>query len=617
MRVFVWGLLLLLAAGCEKQRPLGPQGLPGQLLALRRYEELVNGQRAGVYEVRWTRVEHEGRLLVQDTTRHHRRTERRMGPVRDVFETDTVSVLLRTDAGELLRMETTVRQGSDEQRREDRELVEWTGDGYDVATWTGGNHESYTIEAESPTYVDPETFLGPKIRAGEAKPGAKWSYPSLATGELRKVVQLELEVIGPDEEGPGLKVAQRFRGDTTLWWFDDEGTVVRVRAGNSVTRRADQVGVDDLPPRPASWRVTLPSNVTLPRIFTTQRMVVDVTVETDETTRPPRIPPNPFTRVLEEKDARVRLELLAHDDPEATTTLPIDPAGFERFLKATRLMEADDPKVRAVARRIVGDEKDARKAAAKLADWVFRNIGWHSPPMAEPTARQILENPTGDCSEHNLMFVALCRAAGIPARRCSGWVCIGEDWGGHAWCEIWVGKWIGADATTNEIGTRARYIMLSRPDEPEVAPGSIMAERTEIEIVRAEYADGVVDLENSDEPDPALLSGIRTGDAPDGWEVAAQDRYTLVVGSSFRAFLFLQADQGYRAIDILLRTRLPGGRATRFGGRPAVKRAFRDRATWIIPLGREILCVNATSSDGTSIPEAELAKLLKPTLERE
>ena len=166
-----------------------------------------------------------------------------------------------------------------------------------------------------------ETFLGPKIRAGAAKPGSKWSYPSLATGELRKVIEIELEVIGPDDEGPGLKVAQRYQGNTTLWWFDAEGAVVRVRAGNTVTRRADEVGIDDLPPRPASWRVTLPSNVELPRIFTTKRMVVDVTVETDETTRPPQVPPNPFTRVLEEGDHHVRLELLAHDDPGATTTL--------------------------------------------------------------------------------------------------------------------------------------------------------------------------------------------------------------------------------------------------------------------------------------------------------
>ena len=37
--------------------------------------------------------------------------------------------------------------------------------------------------------------------------------------------------------------------------------------------------------------------------------------------------------------------------------------------------------------------------------------------------------------------------------------------GYHAWAEIWLGRWIGVDATVNETGTSARYLAFGI-DEP-------------------------------------------------------------------------------------------------------------------------------------------------------
>jgi transglutaminase-like putative cysteine protease len=584
---------------------------PVALFALRRYEQLRNGRREMTYEVRWSHVEHEGRRLVEDVTRNKLRTARLMGRVRDIFEAEGITTTLRTEAGELISMDTEQRLPS----RTDRERVVRTATGYEVTTQKGSNEETFTIETAAPAQVDVETFLGPKIRAGEAAPGTTWSFPLLATG-LRKVIEARAEVVGPDDEGPGLKVVQSVQGNDSLWWFDEEGAVVRMRSVNTVIRRDDSVGLDDLPRRPASWRVTLPSNVDLPRIFTGRTMLVDIRVETDETTRPPKIPPNPFTEVLGEKDGVVRARLKSYDDPDANTRLPIDPRGFEDHLRPTPLMEVDDPIVRRRARSIVGDEKDARAAATRIADFVFTYLEKGSPDIADPTAKQILANPTGDCSEHALLFTALCRAAGIPARRCSGYVCIGDDWGSHAWCEIWVGEWIGADPTTNEIGTRARYIFLQRPDDPDDPPGRITAERTQILVRQAEYSDGLLDLEGG-KPDLAVFSGIRLGPLPAGWKLKRFPDRIVLSGESFRIYAFIRPDHGYRALDTLRRRGASGWKPRPLGGRSAVVYEHGKRASWIVPLGRQNLRIQVMTWADAKVSDQLLAEVFAPTLNRD
>lgn len=618
-----WPILLLLALliGCSDPEPpvTAPAPAPRtdaaeraaepELIALRRYESLVQGQRAGTLEVRWFRLP-DGRI--RDITRARNRSARMMGRVRTIFEWETDSDLLRTATGELLLMKTETRMAT----RTDRSRVERTETGYAVTLARGANEDTFTVATPGPTQVDIETFLGPRIRAGEAKPGTVWTYPLLATRQ-RKVIEVKVTVIGPDDEGPGLQVVESALGHDTLWWFADDGSVVRMRAQDSVLRRDDSVGLDDLPERPASWSITLPVNVSLPRIFTGRTMLVDIEVETDETTRTPKIPENPYTEVLADEDGVVRARLLSHDNPAATTTLPIDPEGFEEHLKPTPLMEVDSPVLRAAAREIVGKTRDAREAARRIADYVFTSLKKRSPEDPEPTALQIHELRTGDCSEHALYFTALCRAAGIPARRCSGWVCIGDDWGTHGWSEIWVGEWIGADPTTNEIGTRARYIFLGRPEDREMVPGTIAPARTEIWIRRAEYADGTLDFESDEDHDLAVYSGVRIGPLPDGWRVSRTQHQVQIRGPAVRIWAGLAPDHGYRSPAMIKRYRLRGGADAALGPKKAVVRRFDTSEMWIVPLGREILMIQVRKEDGAEFSDAMLAKIFLPTLQRD
>ncbi|MCF6227622.1 MAG: transglutaminase-like domain-containing protein, partial [Planctomycetes bacterium] len=87
------------------------------------------------------------------------------------------------------------------------------------------------------------------------------------------------------------------------------------------------------------------------------------------------------------------------------------------------------------------------------------------------SAKQAYDEQLGDCTEHSVLFVALARAAGLPARNVGGIVYVYDSFskrgifGYHAWAEVWLGKWVPVDATVGEVGTSARYIMMNI-DEP-------------------------------------------------------------------------------------------------------------------------------------------------------
>jgi transglutaminase-like putative cysteine protease len=64
----------------------------------------------------------------------------------------------------------------------------------------------------------------------------------------------------------------------------------------------------------------------------------------------------------------------------------------------------------------------------------------------------------GDCNEHATLFVALCRAAGIPSKFCAGIVYNQGSFYYHAWSDVFVGRWATVDPTTNQLPADATHI---------------------------------------------------------------------------------------------------------------------------------------------------------------
>jgi transglutaminase-like putative cysteine protease len=75
-----------------------------------------------------------------------------------------------------------------------------------------------------------------------------------------------------------------------------------------------------------------------------------------------------------------------------------------------------------------------------------------------PNAVQVLETRRGDCNEHTVLFVALARALGLPARTAVGLVYLDGAFYYHAWPEVWLGQWVAVDPTFGQVPADAAHI---------------------------------------------------------------------------------------------------------------------------------------------------------------
>jgi transglutaminase-like putative cysteine protease len=155
---------------------------------------------------------------------------------------------------------------------------------------------------------------------------------------------------------------------------------------------------------------------------------------------------------------------------EDSLTLAAADRKVQEYLKPTSFCQSDDQEIVGLAHDIIGKEQNAWRAAKKIAEWVSQEIVANYD-VGFASAKEVLNNREGDCSEHTVITVALCRAAGIPARAALG-VMYGQDlFAYHMWPEVFVGRWIGLDAKwlavdeqSGEYYTDATHIKFGRSD---------------------------------------------------------------------------------------------------------------------------------------------------------
>ena len=110
----------------------------------------------------------------------------------------------------------------------------------------------------------------------------------------------------------------------------------------------------------------------------------------------------------------------------------------------------EDPYIQELAQNIVGDERNPYWIARKIFDYVRNTVeykrvgGWN-------VASVVLKRGTGSCSEYTFSFIALSRAAGLPARYVGSIVVRGDDASlddvFHRWSEVYLPNygWIPID----------------------------------------------------------------------------------------------------------------------------------------------------------------------------
>jgi hypothetical protein len=136
-------------------------------------------------------------------------------------------------------------------------------------------------------------------------------------------------------------------------------------------------------------------------------------------------------------------------------------AEIEENLAETTAYPIGLPKVKALARRAVGDAETTEEKVRRLVKFVHHYV---KPSLAAgvPRLQDLIERKSGDCKSYALLFTALARAAGVPARELGGLLYMGDDvkaFGGHAWNEVVIdGFWVPIDASLNEAELDAAHI---------------------------------------------------------------------------------------------------------------------------------------------------------------
>jgi hypothetical protein len=252
------------------------------------------------------------------------------------------------------------------------------------------------------------------------------------------------------------KVRETFRGAQTTVWLDDDGRALREEGPMDMVlqredaARAVNVGWADesfdlMNAIAVKVRNPIPDPRHLARLDARLGGLGDVALPTD------------WRQSFHDGLLRVERE----SAPAATYALPYEGSEWRGELAATAFLQVDHPRLRETARQILGGETDPRRAAELLRRWVYDNLDKRPLPSL-PNALQVLETRAGDCNEHAVLFAALARAAGLPARVNAGLV-YGESGAFlyHAWNEVWIGRgWLSVDPAFDQMPADATHVKL-------------------------------------------------------------------------------------------------------------------------------------------------------------
>ena len=144
------------------------------------------------------------------------------------------------------------------------------------------------------------------------------------------------------------------------------------------------------------------------------------------------------------------MERVKKDFPAKETAMPVE---IKEYLKGSQFMPTDG-KIKEIALKIIKGKKNIKDKAKAVYDWVVENT-FRDPDVkgcGTGDVERILAEKSGKCADISGVYVALARAAGVPAREVWG-LRLGkkpeEDMTGghHCWAEFYLPgyDWVPVD----------------------------------------------------------------------------------------------------------------------------------------------------------------------------
>jgi hypothetical protein len=147
---------------------------------------------------------------------------------------------------------------------------------------------------------------------------------------------------------------------------------------------------------------------------------------------------------------------------------------YVKYTQPEELIQSNNAEIVSKAQSLIGNESNIHEKVSKIYNFVITHMRY-AAQEEERGALWALEKGVGDCSEYSYLFVALCRAAGIPARVQAGFAFHSinetlED--GHMWAEYYLENygWIPVDATWRLFDAMDYRHFSSIQSTPEIIP---------------------------------------------------------------------------------------------------------------------------------------------------
>jgi transglutaminase-like putative cysteine protease len=121
---------------------------------------------------------------------------------------------------------------------------------------------------------------------------------------------------------------------------------------------------------------------------------------------------------------------------------------IQGYIESEKYIETNHPDIQKLAATLKAST--ALETARNAFQWTANNIQYAGYVARDRGALYALKHKKGDCTEFMYLFIALCRANGIPARPIGGYICrnncILRPSGYHNWAEFFdAGTWNSVD----------------------------------------------------------------------------------------------------------------------------------------------------------------------------
>jgi hypothetical protein len=306
----------------------------------------------------------------------------------------------------------------------------------------------YLLAALKPYVVTQQLETGKKLLFSTFDPSTLSQQVTTVVIEGRERVRIG------DRMEPAIRLRQSFRGVSVVSWVDGLGRTLKEEspAGLSLLRQAAHEA-RNLPGRTMSLDIVAQTSIPLaiPLKDPQRRQAMRFKLGGVNLAN---FPLHGGRQQLADDRLDIHRENIARLD---VPDIPVRESRLMTYLQPTPFLQTDHPEIRALAAAILAGETNGYRAAVKLKDWVHREID-KQPTVSIPNALEVLRTKRGDCNEHTVLFNALARAAGIPAKTVVGVVYLRGAFYYHAWSEIWLGEWVSLDAVLDQFPADVTHI---------------------------------------------------------------------------------------------------------------------------------------------------------------